>query len=277
MSSHSNYSVHKEHYVVCIQNFAHVDVVSILVIFNLLSQKTCTHLCPCGPVWSVFSNLLSPHNYRILKKTCAHLCPCGPVWSVFSNLLSPHNYRILKKTCAHLCPCGPVWSVFSNLLSPHNYGILKKTCAHLCPCGPVWSVFSNLLSPHNYRILKKTCTDLCPCGSVWSVFSNLLSPHNYGLLKKTWTELCPCGCGQYLVIYCPHIITGYSKRHVQTLAHVDQCGQYLPYILVYKSNFLDVKMGSKNWPRLIFGRTWDIPTESQKKCQNSLQQAKLQS
>ena len=38
----------------------------------------------------------------------------------------------------------------------------------------------------------------------------------------------------------------------------------IPYILVYKSNFLDVKMGSKNWPRLIFGRTWDIPTESQK-------------
>ena len=38
----------------------------------------------------------------------------------------------------------------------------------------------------------------------------------------------------------------------------------LPYILVYKSNFLDVKMGSKNRPRLIFGRTWDIPTESQK-------------
>ena len=29
----------------------------------------------------------------------------------------------------------------------------------------------------------------------------------------------------------------------------------LPYILVYKSNFLDVKMGSKNRPRLIFGRT----------------------
>ena len=43
------------------------------------------------------------------------------------------------------------------------------------------------------------------------------------------------------------------------------CGAYLiiegslintvPYILVYKSNFLDVKMGSKNRPRLIFGRT----------------------
>ena len=31
--------------------------------------------------------------------------------------------------------------------------------------------------------------------------------------------------------------------------------QLLPYILVYKSNFLDVKMGSKNRPRLIFGRT----------------------
>ena len=29
----------------------------------------------------------------------------------------------------------------------------------------------------------------------------------------------------------------------------------LPYILVYKLNFLDVKMGSKNRPRLIFGRT----------------------
>ena len=29
----------------------------------------------------------------------------------------------------------------------------------------------------------------------------------------------------------------------------------LPYILVYKSNFLDVKMDSKNRPRLIFGRT----------------------
>ena len=29
----------------------------------------------------------------------------------------------------------------------------------------------------------------------------------------------------------------------------------LPYILVYKSNFLDVKMGSKNRSRLIFGRT----------------------
>ena len=29
----------------------------------------------------------------------------------------------------------------------------------------------------------------------------------------------------------------------------------LPYILVYKSNFLDVKMGPKNRPRLIFGRT----------------------
>ena len=29
----------------------------------------------------------------------------------------------------------------------------------------------------------------------------------------------------------------------------------LPYILVYKSKFLDVKMGSKNRPRLIFGRT----------------------
>ena len=39
---------------------------------------------------------------------------------------------------------------------------------------------------------------------------------------------------------------------------------HVPYILVYKSNFLDVKMGSKNRPRLIFGRTWDIPTESQK-------------
>ena len=39
---------------------------------------------------------------------------------------------------------------------------------------------------------------------------------------------------------------------------------YLPYILAYKSNFLDVKMGSKNRPRLIFGRTGDIPTESQK-------------
>ena len=39
---------------------------------------------------------------------------------------------------------------------------------------------------------------------------------------------------------------------------------YIPYILVYKSNFLDMKMGSKNQPRLIFGRTWDIPTESQK-------------
>ena len=53
--------------------------------------------------------------------------------------------------------------------------------------------------------------------------------------------------------------------------------QNLPYILVYKSNFLDVKMGSKNWPRLIFGRTWDIPTESQKNAKNSLQQAKLRS
>ena len=30
---------------------------------------------------------------------------------------------------------------------------------------------------------------------------------------------------------------------------------HIPYILVYKSNFLDVKMGSKNRPRLIFGRT----------------------
>ena len=29
----------------------------------------------------------------------------------------------------------------------------------------------------------------------------------------------------------------------------------LPYILVYKLNFLDVKMGSKNRPRLIIGRT----------------------
>ena len=29
----------------------------------------------------------------------------------------------------------------------------------------------------------------------------------------------------------------------------------VPYILVYKSNFLDVKMGSKNRPQLIFGRT----------------------
>ena len=28
---------------------------------------------------------------------------------------------------------------------------------------------------------------------------------------------------------------------------------HVPYILVYKSNFLDVKMGSKNRPRLIFG------------------------
>ena len=42
MSSHSNYSVHKEHSVVCIQNFAHVDVVSILVIFNLLSPHVVT-------------------------------------------------------------------------------------------------------------------------------------------------------------------------------------------------------------------------------------------
>ena len=30
---------------------------------------------------------------------------------------------------------------------------------------------------------------------------------------------------------------------------------HIPYILVYKSNFLDVKMGSKNRPRHIFGRT----------------------
>ena len=34
------------------------------------------------------------------------------------------------------------------------------------------------------------------------------------------------------------------------------CNDFLlPYILVYKSNFLDVKVGSKNRPRLIFGRT----------------------
>ena len=43
-------------------------------------------------------------------------------------------------------------------------------------------------------------------------------------------------------------------QNIETL-HRGNLKKILPYILVYKSNFLDVKMGSKNRPRLIFGRT----------------------
>ena len=77
--------------------------------------------------------------------------------------------------------------------------------------------------------------------------------------------------------YMPHSQCGIYLNYKQVFKRRVQC-EYInknnlicscqiPYILVYKSNFLDVKMGSKNRPRLIFGRTWDIPTESQKKCQ----------
>ena len=89
-------------------------------------------------------------------------------------------------------------------------------------------VSSNLMSSHsNYSVHKEhsvVCIQNFAHVDVVSilVIYNLLSPHNYRLLKKTCTELYPCGCGQYSVIYCPHIhvITGYSKRHVQNFAHV---------------------------------------------------------
>ena len=51
----------------------------------------------------------------------------------------------------------------------------------------------------------------------------------------------------------------YQNNHPGSVVkklHVDLNDQQtIPYILMYKSNFLDVKMGSKNRPRLIFGRT----------------------
>ena len=51
----------------------------------------------------------------------------------------------------------------------------------------------------------------------------------------------------------------------------------LPYILVYKSNFLDMKIGLKKSTSTYIRENMRHTFRITKKCQNSLQQAKLRS
>ena len=55
--------------------------------------------------------------------------------------------------------------------------------------------------------------------------------------------------------YTVHKIHGPRLDILETSEQLIRQYLCIPYILVYKSNFLDAKMGSKNRPRLIFGRT----------------------